>query len=187
MADWEPTAEQKEAAARALAVDHSAPYDNSPKYWQDRALIALRAAHAAGGGEEPTELERRLRASLERYGEHERGCPAASLAEAVGRCRCGFHAALAAVPGGGEEARLREAVEEYADHNSWRCGHPDRYPWEPDCPCGLTAVLRELGIEMVAENPPPDWRCECGDHNRWHEATCYRCGAGRTGDDEEEG
>ena len=25
-----------------------------------------------------------------------------------------------------------------------------------------------------------DWRCECGDLNRWHESCCYRCGAGRT-------
>lgn len=24
-----------------------------------------------------------------------------------------------------------------------------------------------------------DWRCECGDLNRHHEAGCYRCGAGR--------
>lgn len=24
-----------------------------------------------------------------------------------------------------------------------------------------------------------DWRCECGDVNRAHEAGCYRCGAGR--------
>jgi hypothetical protein len=23
-----------------------------------------------------------------------------------------------------------------------------------------------------------DWRCECGDLNRHHEAFCYRCGAG---------
>jgi hypothetical protein len=23
-----------------------------------------------------------------------------------------------------------------------------------------------------------DWRCECGDLNREHEAFCYRCGAG---------
>lgn len=25
----------------------------------------------------------------------------------------------------------------------------------------------------------PDWRCECGDLNRWYEAGCFRCGAGR--------
>jgi hypothetical protein len=28
----------------------------------------------------------------------------------------------------------------------------------------------------------PDWRCECGDLNRYHEAFCYRCGAGQPED-----
>ena len=28
-----------------------------------------------------------------------------------------------------------------------------------------------------------DWRCECGDLNRWHESFCYRCGAGQPDDD----
>jgi hypothetical protein len=45
----------------------------------------------------------------------------------------------------------------------WRClrakGHPG--------PC---AAIQEDGT---------DWRCECGDLNRHHEAFCYRCGAGR--------
>jgi hypothetical protein len=27
--------------------------------------------------------------------------------------------------------RLREVVEEYADHQSWRCQWPDRYPHTP--------------------------------------------------------
>jgi hypothetical protein len=27
-----------------------------------------------------------------------------------------------------------------------------------------------------------DWRCECGDLNRWHEVFCYRCGAGSPDD-----
>jgi hypothetical protein len=44
---------------------------------------------------------------------------------------------------------LRQALVDYADHQSWRCGHPDRYPWEPDCPCGLTAVLRRFNIEVT--------------------------------------
>lgn len=30
-----------------------------------------------------------------------------------------------------------------------------------------------------------DWRCECGDLNRHHEAFCYRCGAGQPEDDDE--
>lgn len=48
-----------------------------------------------------------------------------------------------------EAQQLRDVVEEYAAHASWRCEHPDRYPWEPDCPCRLTKELRELGIETV--------------------------------------
>jgi hypothetical protein len=40
------------------------------------------------------------------------------------------------------------ALREYAEHQSWRCDHPDRYPWEPDCPCGLTGDLRALGISV---------------------------------------
>jgi hypothetical protein len=42
------------------------------------------------------------------------------------------------------------AVEEYADHQSWRCAHPERFPWEPDCPCGLTGALRSAQL-------PGDW------------------------------
>lgn len=30
-----------------------------------------------------------------------------------------------------------------------------------------------------------DWRCECGDLNRWHELFCYRCGAGPPDEDDE--
>lgn len=32
--------------------------------------------------------------------------------------------------------------------------------------------LRDVCLEQ-------DWRCECGDLNRYHEAFCYRCGAGQ--------
>lgn len=41
-----------------------------------------------------------------------------------------------------DERELLQESLEYADHASWRCGHPDRWPWEPDCPCGLTAWAR---------------------------------------------
>lgn len=51
---------------------------------------------------------------------------------------------------------LRQALEEYADHQSWRCGHPDRYPWNPDCPCGLVSTLRGFGIPVT----PPEHREE---------------------------
>lgn len=44
--------------------------------------------------------------------------------------------------------RALELFEEYAQHDAWRCEHPDRYPWEPDCPCGLTAAQRELGLPV---------------------------------------
>lgn len=45
------------------------------------------------------------------------------------------------------EERLREDFAEYADHQSWRCEHPDRYPWDPDCPCGLVEVERRVSAE----------------------------------------
>lgn len=38
------------------------------------------------------------------------------------------------------------------------------------------------GPYIVTLRKPEDWRCECGDLNRWHEAGCYRCGAGRLDD-----
>ena len=44
--------------------------------------------------------------------------------------------------------QLRAALNEYADHQSWRCAHPDRYPWEPDCPCGLVAAMEKVGIRI---------------------------------------
>ena len=47
-----------------------------------------------------------------------------------------------------EVRELRGALNEYADHQSWRCGHPDRYPWEPDCPCGLVATMEKVGIRI---------------------------------------
>jgi hypothetical protein len=42
--------------------------------------------------------------------------------------------------------RLREVVEEYADHQSWRCQWPDRYPQTPDCPCGLITALAAVEV-----------------------------------------
>lgn len=44
-------------------------------------------------------------------------------------------------------AKLLNLVEEYASHQSWRCEHPDHFPWEPDCHCGLTRDLREAGLD----------------------------------------
>lgn len=39
---------------------------------------------------------------------------------------------------------LREALREYINHQSWRCEHPDRYPHNPDCPCGLVAFEQRV-------------------------------------------
>jgi hypothetical protein len=47
-----------------------------------------------------------------------------------------------------ERDRLREALVEYADHQSWRCGHPDRYSQDPDCRCGLVQTWRDLGFQI---------------------------------------
>lgn len=46
------------------------------------------------------------------------------------------------------EKRLIALLADYAEHQSWRCDHPDRYPWEPDCPCGLSRDLREFGLTV---------------------------------------
>ena len=40
-------------------------------------------------------------------------------------------------------------ISEYFAHMSWRCEHPDRFPWDPDCRCGLTAVLRALELPIA--------------------------------------
>jgi hypothetical protein len=45
-------------------------------------------------------------------------------------------------------ALLQEALDEYADHQSWRCQHPPHYylagdpPADGDCACGLIAWQR---------------------------------------------
>ena len=41
---------------------------------------------------------------------------------------------------------LKAAFEQFANHDSWRCGHPDRYWEDGQCPCGLTEILDSLGI-----------------------------------------
>lgn len=53
-----------------------------------------------------------------------------------------------------EVAQLREAMREFATHQSWRCEHaphwhmvdPSRVP-EGDCPCGLLGVVKALGLD----------------------------------------
>jgi hypothetical protein len=68
------------------------------------------------------------------------------------------------------EKLLGSIVANYADHDSWRCGHPDRYPWDkpsqwheagtpeaPDCPCGLIAALRSVGLNGLADEMSGVW------------------------------
>lgn len=49
---------------------------------------------------------------------------------------------------------LHEAIREYADHQSWRCAHPDRYPLDevdpPDCPCGLHRFTQRVEAALAA-------------------------------------
>jgi hypothetical protein len=52
------------------------------------------------------------------------------------------------------EARVQEleaALREYCSHQTWRCEYPDRYPWEPDCMCGLLSTLEKVGLKDWAD------------------------------------
>jgi hypothetical protein len=54
-----------------------------------------------------------------------------------------------------ELEQLREALREYAAHQSWRCEHPSHWymvdravvPVD-DCPCGLLGTLKRLGLDV---------------------------------------
>lgn len=52
----------------------------------------------------------------------------------------------------GPEASYIAFIHEYAQHDSWRCDHPDRYSQEENCPCGLLRALEDIGID------PGPWR-----------------------------
>jgi hypothetical protein len=52
----------------------------------------------------------------------------------------------------GELAKFVAIIFEYAEHQSWRCTEPLRYPWKKngtDCECGLTKDLREVGLAYL--------------------------------------
>lgn len=49
---------------------------------------------------------------------------------------------------------LREAMDEYADHQSWRCDHPDRYSHDPDCPCGLVKFTERVEAALATGDGP---------------------------------
>jgi len=57
--------------------------------------------------------------------------------------------------------RYAALIDNFAAHDSWRCDHPDRYPQDDDCPCGLLGDLAKAGID------PEPWRRvhEQGDNN----------------------
>jgi hypothetical protein len=44
---------------------------------------------------------------------------------------------------------------------------------------GAACEWRNVADAIEREAETSDWRCECGDLNRDHEAFCYRCGAGQ--------
>ncbi len=54
------------------------------------------------------------------------------------------------------ERRLLWEAMEYAQHDSWRCEHPDRYPPDPDCPCGLLSLRAR--VKQAVGDPPEDWQ-----------------------------
>lgn len=57
------------------------------------------------------------------------------------------------------------------------CSTPDAAVRFSECPfCG--SALDARALQVLLGEARKDWRCECGDLNRWHEVFCYRCGAG---------
>jgi len=65
----------------------------------DGFIDSILAAASLPSGDAPTELERRLRRSLEKWGRHTDGCSAATLQGATrSRCACGYHDALTQLP-----------------------------------------------------------------------------------------
>lgn len=57
-------------------------------------------------------------------------------------------------------ALLHDALTDYASHAAWRCEHPDRYPHDPECPCGYTTwaarTRAALALEHEAPSTDPD-------------------------------
>lgn len=58
-----------------------------------------------------------------------------------------------------EVRELTKLIEEFADHQSWRCAHADAGyyfvdgpPDDGDCACGLLSALKRAGID------PEPWR-----------------------------
>lgn len=61
----------------------------------------------------------------------------------------------------GENEDLRQALQDYAGHQSWRCEYRTRYRTRyQKCECGLDDLMRELGLPLV---PPDDPEAKKGE------------------------
>jgi hypothetical protein len=55
---------------------------------------------------------------------------------------------------------LREGLDDYAQHDSWRCGYPPHYyladngaeNLKGDCPCGLLSYTERVNAMLVGED-----------------------------------
>lgn len=77
----------------------------------------------------------------------------------VGRCgEIGICGTCWAKRNGQDPDTLKAIIEEFADHQSVRCGWPAGYgQWrDGDCACGLTRALREAGLPVEWAGGPPE-------------------------------
>jgi hypothetical protein len=104
----EPLTEQEREAFRKAIVEGNAAGALGEHCW----LTARDFYRDA----EPRELERRLRASLERFGRHSENCPARAGLHATTpqRCTCGFHEALQAIPAESDDRATPQDIEQEA-------------------------------------------------------------------------
>lgn len=70
------------------------------------------------------------------------------------------------------EQQLTQALTKIAAAD----GYTERASWL----IGIArAVLAGEACAPDGTHKEDDWRCECGDLNRWHEWCCFRCGAAK--------
>ena len=77
---------------------------------------------------------------------------------------------------------LEEALDDYSDHQAWRCGHPNRYKLDKDCACGLhewrRGAMKVLGQVPCATCHGSGTRPTVDPSDGW--MTCPDCvGTGR--------
>jgi hypothetical protein len=80
------------------------------------------------------------------------------------------------------ETLLIEALDDYAEHQAWRCGHPRRYRLGVDCACGLhdwrRRAIAALGLDPCPACHGAGATPTAGDDDGW--APCDTCkGLGR--------